>query len=149
VALYAGLRSTGADFDDAFLSRFSTYVGEAYQVLNDLEDWQSDGANKVALGQDVLAGRPTMLRALALEAGAWDRMTSAAEAGDSAAVMRAVRALYDDVGAFDQARELVRRLRERCLAMADEACPEALGELLRFLVRTILRDRRPAREPGA
>ncbi len=149
VALYAGLRSSGADFDEALLSRFSTYLGEAYQVLNDLEDWRSDGANKVALGQDVLAGRPTMLRALALEAGAWDRMASAAEAGDSAAVVRAVRALYDEVGAFDQARELVRRLRERCLAMADEARPAALGELLRFLVRTILRDRRRAREPGA
>ncbi len=149
VALYAGLRSAGAETDDDFLVRFSTYLGEAYQVLNDLEDWQSDAASKIALGQDVLAGRPTMLRAFAIEAGAWDRLALAAGAESPEAVVGAVGALYDEVGAFDRARELVDRLRERCLAMADDARPEALGELLRFLVRTILRDRRAAPESGA
>ena len=149
VALYAGLRSSGAEIDDDFLARFSTYLGEAYQVLNDFEDWRSDATNKMALGQDVLAGRPTMLRAFAMEAGAWDRLAAAGEAESPDAVVDAVRALYSDVGAFDRSRELVDRLRERCLAMAEDARPEALGELLGFLVRTILRDRRPTPDPGA
>jgi len=149
VALYAGVRSAGAVISDDFLARFSTYLGEAYQVLNDLEDWQSDATNKMALGRDVLAGRPTMLRAFAMEAGAWDRLAAAAEAASPDAVVDAVRVLYREVGAFDRSRELVDRLRARCLAMAEDAQPEALGELLGFLVRTILRDRRATPDPGA
>ncbi|MGI5818691.1 MAG: DUF116 domain-containing protein, partial [Armatimonadota bacterium] len=54
VALFTGLRAAVAEFDDSVLRRFSTYLGEAYQVLNDLDDWRSDAANKVALGRDVL-----------------------------------------------------------------------------------------------
>jgi hypothetical protein len=55
--------------------------------------------------------------------------------------VRRVRALYDDVGAFERARALVDGLRERCLSLAEDAAPEAIGELLRFLTRTILRER--------
>ncbi|MGD9497416.1 MAG: polyprenyl synthetase family protein [Armatimonadota bacterium] len=149
VALYTGLRSSGAAFDRDVLARFCTYLGEAYQVLNDLDDWQRDDANKVALGRDVLAGRPTMLRAFALEAGAWDRLARAAQGGTEEAVVSAVRALYDETGAFEQARTLVRRLRERCLTLADDVRPEALGELLRVLTRVVLRERRPARDAEA
>jgi len=138
VALFAGLRASGAAFDETFFGRFSTYLGEAYQVRNDLDDWRADAANKVALGQDVRTGRPTILRAFALEAGAADRLARAAESADVAAA----RVVYEQTGAFERARELEDRLRGRCLDMADEAQPEALGELLRFIVRTVLRERR-------
>jgi len=141
VALSIGLLASGAEFDDVLLRRFSTYLGEAYQVLNDLEDWRSDRANKVALGRDVLTGRPTILRAFAMEAGGWDRLADVAELDDPEEIVRRVSALYEDVGAFDRARALVDGLRERCLSLAEDASPEALGELLRFLTRTILRER--------
>src|ERR687886_322098 len=36
-------------------------------ILNDLKDWEGDGDNKLVAGQDVLAARPTLLLALALE----------------------------------------------------------------------------------
>lgn len=140
IALYAGLRSSETPVDEALLRRFCTYLGEAYQVLDDLEDWEADDGDRIVLGQDVLAGRPTMLRALAVEAGAWDRLAAAEELPDPPAVVAAVRALYHETGAFERARELVDRLRERCLVLAEEATPEALGELLRFLVRIILRE---------
>jgi geranylgeranyl pyrophosphate synthase len=141
VALFSGLCAADAEFDDALIRRFSTYLGEAYQVLNDLEDWQSDASNKVALGCDVLTGRPTILRAFATEAGRWDRLAEAAEADDPETAVRAVRALYEACGAFERARALVDGLRERCLALARDTRPEALGELLRFLTRTVLRER--------
>jgi geranylgeranyl pyrophosphate synthase len=147
-ALFTGLRASGAEFDDGLVRRFATYLGEAYQVLNDLDDWRSDASNKIALGRDVLSGRPTILRAFALEAGGWDRLARAAELTEPAEVVRRVRAVYDDCGAFDRARALVGGLRERCLGLADEARPEAPGELLRFLTRTVLRDRTEPRDSG-
>lgn len=143
VALFAGLCAAGAEFDDPLIRRFSTYLGEAYQVLNDLEDWRPDASNKVALGRDVLTGRPTILRAFATEAGRWDGLAEAAEADDAQAAVMAVRALYEACGAFERARALVDGLRGRCLSLAAETRPEALGELLRFLTRTVLRERRP------
>jgi len=148
-ALYAGLRASGADFDAALIRRFSTYLGEAYQVLNDLEDWRSDDSNKIALGRDVLAGRPTILRAFALQASGRDALARAAETRDPERAVTAVRALYAELGVLDKARALVDRLRERCLALADEAAPEAIGELLRFLARAVLRERTEPRTSGA
>ncbi len=149
VALFAGLRASGTDFDDALIKRFSTYLGEAYQVLNDLEDWQSNDANKLALGRDVLTGRPTILRAFAMEAGGWDRLTEAGEMDEPDRVVQSVRGLYKDVGAFERARALVDGLRERCMGLAADAQPSALGELLRFLTRTVLRERTDSRKPGS
>ncbi|MGI5819680.1 MAG: hypothetical protein ACOX9R_16475, partial [Armatimonadota bacterium] len=85
----------------------------------------------------------------ALESGGWDRLAAAAAGAESEASVRLVRALYEDVGAFDRARALVDGLRERCLGLADDVGAEALGELLRFLTRTVLRERRQSRAPGS
>jgi geranylgeranyl pyrophosphate synthase len=148
VALFSGLRASDAHFDDALLRRFCTYLGEAYQVLNDLEDWHRDDSNKLALGRDVLTGRPTILRAFAMEAGGWDRLAEAADLDDPEQIVDAVRALYREIGAFERARALVDGLRERCFGLADDTSPEALGELLRFLTGTVLRDRTRRRRAG-
>ncbi len=139
VALYAGLRAAGAEVDEALLHRFSLYLGEAYQALNDLDDWHADADNKVSLGRDVLAGRPTVLRAFASEAGAWDALEEWTGSDDSEQVVARVRAIYTETGAFDKAERLVARLREKALEAADAAEPVALAELMRFLVRTVLR----------
>ncbi|MEA3403621.1 MAG: polyprenyl synthetase family protein [Armatimonadota bacterium] len=148
VALYAGLRASGAERDEELLGRFSNYLGEAYQVLNDLEDWRLDRRNKAALGQDVLAGRPTILRAFAIQAGGWERLSRVSEEDSAERIVAEVRALYEELGAFEKARVLVDRLKMRCGELADDARPDAIGELLRFLVRAILRER-PAAQPGA
>ena len=47
---------------------FARNLGVAFQILNDLGDWQGDDHNKMAAGLDTLGGRPTVLLALALEA---------------------------------------------------------------------------------
>ena len=44
------------------------HLGVAFQILNDLKDWEGDDDNKLVAGGDVLGGRPTVLWALALEA---------------------------------------------------------------------------------
>src|SRR5204863_9212876 len=67
-ALYAGLRLAGpADAYEKMVGELSKNLGVAFQVLNDLKDWDGDSDNKLIAGQDVLAARPTLLFALALE----------------------------------------------------------------------------------
>src|SRR4029077_18496723 len=68
-ALYSGVRLAGsAEKYEKMITEFSKYLGVAFQILNDLKDWTGDHDNKMIAGQDVLAGRPTLLLALALEA---------------------------------------------------------------------------------
>jgi geranylgeranyl pyrophosphate synthase len=42
-------------------------LGIAFQIINDLNDWQGDSHNKLSAAGDVIGGRPTVLWALALE----------------------------------------------------------------------------------
>jgi geranylgeranyl pyrophosphate synthase len=70
-ALYTGLRLAGpAEGYEKMVTEFSRHLGVAFQILNDLKDWEGDSDNKLVAGQDVLAGRPTLLLALALEGAA-------------------------------------------------------------------------------
>jgi len=131
-ALFAGLRPAGTSFDPATLKQFSIYVGEAYQILNDIDDWDRDAANKVSVGRDVIAGRPTLLRAFAIEAGASDKLD---QAGNDPL---AVRKIYEDGGVFDKARRLVDKLRSRASGLADQTQDSGLSDLLHFIVRIVL-----------
>ena len=57
-ALYAGVRLAGpADAYEKTVADFSKNLGVAFQILNDLKDWDGDADNKLTAGQDVL-GRP-------------------------------------------------------------------------------------------
>ena len=138
-ALFAGLRAAGAKIDTTLLRRFSTCLGEGYQVLNDLADWRDDDRNKVTLGQDVLAQRPTILRAFAIEAGGAIRLAEIAGAqSEDAATVAAAKALYSALGVFYRAEALLEKLRSRADGIAGEINDAGLRDLLRFLVRIIL-----------
>jgi len=140
-ALYAGLRAAGSRVQPALLKRFCTCLGEGYQVLNDLDDWHEDDRNKVMLGQDVLAERPTILRAFAIEAGGDSLariIASGRETGDAAAMVAAIKSLYTQLGVFDKAEKLLEKLRTRSEAVADEMNDPAIANLLRFLVKIVL-----------
>jgi geranylgeranyl pyrophosphate synthase len=139
VALYAGLRAANAFVDPGVLQRYSMYVGEGFQVLNDLEDWHSDEGNKVMRGQDALAGRPTILRAFTHEAGGADAI-AAIMVSDEPADTRVgrMKAVYEQFGAFDKADKLLGRLRDRALTTASDIDPTPLRELFEFFVRMVL-----------
>src|SRR5262245_10965443 len=67
-ALYSGARlASAADQYVEPIKQFARNLGIAFQILNDLHDWDGDDHNKLAAGGDVLGGRPTLLLALALE----------------------------------------------------------------------------------
>jgi geranylgeranyl diphosphate synthase type II len=156
-ALYAGLRLAGpAEPYEKLVTDFCRHVGVAFQVLNDLKDWEEDSDNKVVVGQDVLAGRPTLLLALALEglAGA-DRAElvallhekGAAINGHAVDTVRRVRRLFDKAQVFDKAGKLVEKYRARAEALADGVEPTDLRELLYYLVDTVLERSTPAMPP--
>ena len=111
-AMYAGARSAWGEREDTDaverLRRFCRYLGVAFQVNNDLLDW----------ARDTDAGRPTLLRALAGEAGV---------AGDTDA--------WSGAGIFDKAHAVADECRSRALAAADGG---ELDELMRFIVEIVL-----------
>ncbi|MEL6898374.1 MAG: DUF116 domain-containing protein, partial [Planctomycetota bacterium] len=66
-ALFCGIRmATDAEPYNALIRGFSRNMGVAFQILNDLGDWEGDNHNKLITGGDILGGRPTVLWALAL-----------------------------------------------------------------------------------
>lgn len=155
VALYAGLRSAGSIMNNAGicmqdsqagrlcydlteLRRFAMHLGEAYQIQNDLDDWERDDQNKQLLGQDVLAGRPTILRAFALQAAGEDCFNNLDKSADPALIVQQTCTLYQQLQAFSQARQLRDKLRQRAMQVAETFPDAAQRELLTFLVRMIL-----------
>jgi geranylgeranyl pyrophosphate synthase len=143
-ALFAGLRLAGpAEEMSDLTARFARHLGVAFQVLNDLDDWQIDEGNKLTRGADVLGGRPTVLWALAQEHLAeadrleLDRLVVASRETDG--VLDRVRELYVRAGVFEMAAELVAKHRQRAHALVQSARPRPLSELLHYLTDTILR----------
>jgi len=150
-ALYSGLRLAGPRHDAAWVAPFARHLGVAFQILNDLGDWQGDDHNKLSAAGDVLGGRPTVLWALALEAlNEQQRAELETLAGsqplDERAIHR-VRQLYQLAGVFEKASRLVDKYQERAEAVADEVEGEELRRLLYYLVDTVL-ERTAAPEPN-
>jgi geranylgeranyl pyrophosphate synthase len=139
VALYAGLRAAGVSFDAAALRRFSTFLGEGFQIRNDLDDWREDDRNKRKSGLDALAARPTILRVFAAEKDhTLLRPRNGDEQSSTDGVIERVRNLYNQSGAFAKAEQLLTKLRSRAIDAAGEFPGTDLQELMRFLVRIVL-----------
>lgn len=136
-ALAAGLLAAGGPCDNAAITRFARCLGEAFQVLDDLDDWRGDGA---AAGEDVRLGQPTILRAFALERVARTDLAPRPDEKRAALVAR-VRGLYAGCGAFTRAGRLAERLRQRALDEAATLRPEPVAALGLFLARAILAPR--------
>jgi geranylgeranyl pyrophosphate synthase len=147
-ALFTGVRLAGAaEPYEKLIADFSRNVGVAFQILNDLKDWSGDEDNKLVSGQDVLAARPTLLLALALEG-----LTPAQREELLHLIMQArvatgpltdeivarVRHLYFAAKVFEKADKLVDKFRAKAEALADEVEPTELRELLYYLIDSVL-----------
>jgi len=146
-ALMAGIRLAGpAEPYREAAAQFSRHLGVAYQIVNDLDDWEDGQPSKRAGGGDVLAGRPTVLWALAHqnlpepERCELDALV-AAPTRDAAALERA-GALYAQAGVFDQAAALIAKHHQRAVAATALLESEPLCRLLHFIADAVL-DRRP------
>ena len=109
-----------------------------------MDDWIGDSANqnKMTAGADVLAGRPTLLWALALERLSPEDQTELLDLvdadGAAESKLRTARRLYDRAGVFDLALQLVDKHQARAEATADALDNQDLRRLLYFLVDTVL-----------
>jgi geranylgeranyl pyrophosphate synthase len=143
-AFYCGLRLAGPC--DEYLEPIKQYcrnLGVAFQILNDLKDWESDQDNKITVGSDLLGGRPTLLWALALEGlnpEQREELISLAVESENPTRNRLNRArqLYLEAGVFDTAYRLIDKHQRRAEEVADEIKPDELRRLMYYLVDTVL-----------
>jgi geranylgeranyl pyrophosphate synthase len=142
-ALYYGLRLAGPANQYAEpIAQLAKHLGIAFQILNDLQDWQGDDFNKLTLGGDVLGGRPTVLWALALEGlgdaerGELEQLVADGEA--TPVVFKQIRALFQQASVFGKALKLVDDHRQKAVRVADSLVPEALRRLAHHLIDTVL-----------
>ncbi len=140
-ALYAGLRLAGtAETYRRPTAQFTRHLGIAFQILNDLDDWQATDANKRIHGTDVLGRRPTLLWALAMEnldADDRHRLESLAAEPNSNTLDEA-RRLYQRGGVFRNATELIAKHHQRAREVADRFQPTELRHLLHYLADSML-----------
>jgi geranylgeranyl pyrophosphate synthase len=147
-ALYTGARLAGpAEQYVEPIKQFARNLGVAFQILNDLNDWEGDDTNKLSVGGDILGGRPTVLWALALERlspakqeALLDLVTGGAgESGFTTTErLRRVRELYHEAGVFDKASRLIDKHRDRAEKIADGVEPQELRALLYYLIDSVL-----------
>jgi geranylgeranyl pyrophosphate synthase len=151
-ALAAGVRWAGPTeaYDHAIID-FSKHLGIAFQIRNDLQDWIGDDHNKMLAGQDVLAARPTLLLALAVEGSQAPARRELLEIvgrlrcspgqaappiAEKTALLSRVRDIFNRAGVFEKAEKLIEKSRARAEATADDVEPTELRELLYYLVDT-------------
>ena len=139
---------------DGGLRRYSRMLGVAYQIGNDLADWDESSGRRMAEGESptrqsrygdgascVALATPTILAAFAIEAepgsaALFERMRSGdAEAGEALTLLRA---LYERTGAFERARALARRLRGEAIGEAAGFGDTILAETMRLVVEVVL-----------
>ena len=145
-ALYAGVRLAGpAETYEKMIGEFAKNLGIAFQILNDLGDFDTNSENKVVAGQDVLAGRPTVLLAMALETATPAQkeeilgLLMRARKGDSSfQLVERIHQLYQLNEVFSKGQKLVEKFRARAEAIADEVDSEDFRRLLYFLVDSVL-----------
>ena len=144
-ALYTGVRLAG-DAEDLLptVKTFARNLGVAFQILNDLKDWERDDENKRVVGADLLGGRPTVLWALALE-GLKPQLRKelialSADDCEMTAERRIMRArqLFFEAGVFETAYRLVDKHQQKAEEIADQLESDELRRLFYYLVDTVL-----------
>ncbi len=144
-ALFTGARLAGAAAEFAEpIRQFSRNIGVAFQILNDLNDWEGDEHNKLLAGGDILGGRPTLLWALALaslnEADQAELLSLASPDSERSEKERIQRAeqLYRQARVFEQANRLIDKHEQRALEVIGALDSEPLQRMLLYLVDTVL-----------
>ena len=151
-ALYCGARLAGSvEKYSKPISQFAQHLGVAFQILNDLKDWDGDNHNKLTAGGDLVGGRPTVLWALALEGLSAENRQELETLSQlkplSPANLQNIRRLYEQAGVFEKAARLVDKYRERAEAVADSLEPEELRRLFYYLIDTVLEQHETAVVP--
>ena len=142
-ALLSGLRCAGPlGNNQSRLKEFCRHLGIAFQILNDLKDWQGDQDNKLHAGLDTLGGRPTVLWALAItrlpDEQRQDLLGIMGSTLSPPERVSRVRELYSQAEVFSLADHLIAKHQSQALLIANEIEPICLQRLLKYMVETVL-----------
>jgi len=142
-AIAAGLRIAGPlPLPRDFLARICRHLGVAYQIQNDLDDWETATAVSRPPGGDGQKLRPTVLWALAGQAAGPEdtarRFRCWRNTTDSAEVQQSVRRWFEETGAFLQARRLVEKHREQVRQLALQVPRKELADFFLQIEELIL-----------
>jgi len=143
LAVQAGARESKASFRaSATLSRIGYDVGMAFQIIDDILDYESsEGAMRKPVGKDICEGLCTLPLILALRAdGRAIRPLLVSCRPDDAAV-KALVARVRDSGALAESRDYARRYTERALREVERLPKGPARDAFRLVVRKLL-DRR-------
>jgi geranylgeranyl pyrophosphate synthase len=127
-------------------------LGIAFQILNDLRDWDRDPHNKLAVGRDLIGGRPTVLWALALqrqsESGRaeLERLVADRTTSDAVRLERASQ-LYAEANVFEQAHQRVDQYQQSAEEIARAIQPDLLRDVLAYLIDLVLERHEQVRRP--
>ncbi|MBX3417315.1 MAG: polyprenyl synthetase family protein [Pirellulaceae bacterium] len=144
VAMVCGACLAGQS--ETYVAAFRSYahhLGVAFQILNDLQDWITDPANKKNVGGDLLNGRPTVLWALATrhlpptEAAELVSLSHSANLPDCERLSRA-REYFLKADVFSKAEKLVREHQAQAERIAESFESADLRHLLRYIVGSVL-----------
>lgn len=142
-ALYMGMRLAGpvGPYLEV-INEFSRTLGVAFQIINDLNDWQGDNHNKLAPAGDILGGRPTVLWALAIqglpEQDKTHLQSLAAQRPLTPELLSEIRGLYEKARVFEKADQLVASYEARAKAVVADVQHPELRSLLEYLIAMVL-----------
>jgi len=122
------------------LRRYGDHLGIAFQLIDDVLDYQGDSATMGKnLGDDLAEGKPTLPLIYCIREGSRQQADLVREAieqggGDLAAISQAVK----DCGALDYTENLARRHAFKAIVglveLPDSDCREALADLAEFSI---------------
>ncbi len=152
VAVAAGVKLAGGDDSlNEPLHRFARYLGIAFQIQNDLDDWAWQKENKQRIGGDLLAGRPTVIQAMASHVmnRSWSGFIS--EIGEDCVGretlwVQRVRTCLEEAGVFAAVRRLMTRNVDRARQEAERMSVPELTYLLTYLTDSLFAHLRPQEE---
>lgn len=152
VAVSAGVKLAGGDDSlNEPLHRFARYLGIAFQIQNDLDDWAWQKENKQRIGGDLLAGRPTVIQAMASHVmnRSWSGFIS--EIGEDCVGretlwVQRVRTRLEEAGIFTHVRRLMARNVDRAREEAERVSVPELTYLLTYLTDSLFAHLRPQEE---
>lgn len=146
VSILAGLRLAGPlPKWVSQIRKFAHAFGIAFQIQNDLSDWEMEEDNKKLLGTDLLSRRPTLFWALGwhlLGMRFADMMAALPPDVSKDAVLErvhAVRSEFERRGVFAAAEKIFRKERDRAVALASAIPHEEVRQFLVYLAEAVLR----------
>ncbi len=144
-ALYAGLRMARHPLADSdIIPALCRHLGVGFQILNDLKDWRVDAAGKRVAGQDILAGRPTVLLALAFRSAGQEqrqelqRLLKNDDGLSDDERLQRLHDIFEQCDVFSTAETLAERCGERAAELIRSVNDEPIRDLLHFFLETVL-----------